>query len=289
MEQLHSLPFGKVSIDKWSQMATNQLKGADPFEKLGWAEVGVTSIKPYYDSSDLEELEYLVSFYSSLPNHRWKLYERIQVNNEKEANEKAVEALMGGCDGIIFENSSNELDTKSLLKEIDCSICDISIGFHELHLQGMNDNNTYYSKIENHAIHQLQEIINNIGQDHGWIHRLAFKDFFIEVATLRALRYLLNTDLKMYDVKIHTQIPMHESAESQWFLNTTAALASILGGTTSIDLPTATGESRISRNVGNLIREENGIEEYHDQCGGSFYIEALTHQIIQNARIKTAK
>jgi methylmalonyl-CoA mutase N-terminal domain/subunit len=105
----------------------------------------------------------------------------------------------------------------------------------------------------------------------------------MEIATLRALKFLLK---KSGHIHIHTHIPKHASDEHQWFLNTTAGLASILGGSHSIDFSTAIGDPRISRNTGNLIREESGIEEYSDQCGGSYYIEVLTDRIVKKVEEK---
>ena len=51
-----------------------------------------------------------------------------------------------------------------------------------------------------------------------------------------------------------------------------------------IQLKSAHGDwrdPRITRNVGNLIREESKITEYQDQCGGAYLVEVLTDQIIK--------
>ena len=59
-----------------------------------------------------------------------------------------------------------------------------------------------------------------------------------------------------------------------------------MGGSHSVDFSTASGDTRISRNTGNLIREESGINTYSDQCGGSYYVETLTDKIIKKVTEK---
>ncbi|MEM6812768.1 MAG: methylmalonyl-CoA mutase family protein [Bacteroidota bacterium] len=131
---------------------------------------------------------------------------------------------------------------------------------------------------------QVRCLLKAIDTSSKWVYRKAFPDFFLEIATVRAFRFMLNIKKKRNDIRIHTSIPHHKLAENQWFLNTTSGLASILGGSDSIDIPTAIGHDRISRNIGHLIREESGIDMYEDQCGGSYLIESLTHQIIQQVK-----
>lgn len=289
MEKLNLEAFSSITKDQWEVLAAKQLKGANPKEHLSWENDAEISLDGYYDSSDLSELNYLSDFFSTLPPHRWKLYESIPKMEITKSNTSAIKALMGGCDGIIFEDFSYE-NLDSVLKDINPEICDICIitndnteppkeifGF--ISAPGGNCIASYESQ---NPIAQLKSILSEISNE-KFIRRIAFKDFFLEIASVRALRFLLATkDIK--EVHIHTKVPAHEHTDHQWFLNTSSALASILGGSHSIDLTTAIGDSRISRNTGNLIREESGINEYTDQCGGSYYIEVLTHKIIQEVK-----
>lgn len=290
MEELNLNIFPTISKEKWKQLAEKQLKGADPESQLGWTNSAGIDLAAYYDQSDLENLKYLENFFSGLRTHRWKLYEEIQVTNAKQANKEILMALMGGCDGIILNIEDDQM-LDSVLEGVDRTICDISIrSSKDIQSTGLSgfimspNGNCLYSEPMENAIDQLTDLLSQVSnQSH--IHRNAFKDFFLEIASVRSLRFLLSTK-DLNDVHIHSHIPLHESVEHQWFLNTSSALASILGGSHSIDLPTAIGDSRISRNVGNLIREESGIEEYSDQCRGSFYIETLTDKIIKEVKAK---
>jgi methylmalonyl-CoA mutase len=286
LKNLDLSPFPKVDKATWNDLAKNQLKGEDPNEILSWQPFDGFSMGAYYDSSDIQGLDQQIEFFQSLPNHTWKLYEEISVINEKEANSKAIDALMGGCNGIIFNLKLIPI-TEELIKGIDSGICDLSF-INSIDNQsiapsksyGMNNENCLFeSKQHTSPVFHIEEFISSI--NHEFIFRTAFSDFFLEIATIRAIRYLLNVKLNKPDTKIHTCISAHAQDDHQWFLNTTAGLASILGGSHSVSFTTSKGDSRISRNVGNLIREESGIVEYQDQCGGSYYLEVLTNRLIE--------
>lgn len=249
---------------------------------LSWESFEIGSLKPFYEASDISNLSDQISFFTSLPSHRWKLFEIVKINSAKEGNRQAIEALMGGCDGIIFD-LEEPLNEDTLLNDIDTSICDISIlsEQHKVIANYMSPENTVREeKLAPSPVKQISWILRNIA-DKSHVHRFSFPDFFLEIATLRSLRFLLNNDENRGHIEIHSQTSVNENPEYQWFLNTTAALASILGGSHSISVTTITGDPRISRNVGNLIRDESKITEYSDQCGGSYYLENLTAQIVE--------
>lgn len=292
MKELNLDIFPKVDQAKWTQLAQNQLKGEDPFDKLNWESHGISELKPYYDSTDSDSFNYLNEFFTTLSSHRWKLYQSIKVGDEKASNQDALAALMGGCDGLIFDLDDKK-DLKRLLHNVDLAICDVSIMSqgYELELpSGVTMTQTPSSKNAvgsftnfQSPIAQLSHILSQISNE-KYIIRKSFSDFFLEIATVRALRFLVEKVKGLNGTHIHTSVSSHESEEHQWFLNTTAGLASILGGSHSIDMPTQLGDERITRNVGNLIRDESQINEYTDQCGGSYFVDSLTDKIIQEVK-----
>lgn len=298
MKELDLSIFAKADKADWLQLAQDQLKGADPMEQLKWETHGLTGLVPYYDYSDTANLSYLSDFFSGISGHRWKLYQQVKVSNEAASNKEALNALMGGSDGIIF-HLERETDFSLLLKEIDINICDISIisdfpindvpdGISGMRKVVGQTNCLFEQKVHSSAVDQIENLIGNFNNE-SFLHRTAFSDFFLEVAAVRALRYLIEKEKKGENVHIHTSVPNHATDEYQWFFNTTAGLAAIIGGSHSIDMHTAIGDSRITRNVGNLIREESKIEEYQDQCGGSYFVENLTHSIIQEVLNRLSK
>lgn len=282
MKNLQLSDFPKSSLADWIKVAEKQLKKEDPIKELTWNTGGIEEVKPFYHSSDLEALSDQLTFFENLPPHRWKLYEEISVGEGTVSNQHALDALMGGCDGIIF-SGADDYDPEVLMKGIDPSICDISIlGTPNFSISNsMNMGNTVIESGPSESpVTQIASILGQLSNKQ-YIYRKAFNDFFLEVACVRALNYCISNEVEADHVEIHSQIALHEDPEFQWFVNTTAGLASILGGSHSIGMPTSIGDNRITRNVGNLIRDESKIETYSDQCGGSYYVESLTARIIE--------
>lgn len=293
MEHLDLARFSPTNKQEWLQLAQQQLKGVDPIEKLQWHPHPEIGAQPYYDEGDTRELGYLTTFFLECPKHSWKLYQRVSENETDLANQKALEALAGGCDGIIFD-LERSITSSELLKGIITDICDISIvnGAESLEAFGAgfdlrNPTDSLIVKQEELEIEQISQIVNEYNQQSHLV-RQASTDFFFEIACLRAIRYLLyqHHDIDPWNIHFHTFIPINNAQDQQWFLNTTGSLASILGGSNSVSFQASDGMDRISRNVGNLIREESGIVQYEDQCGGSYFVESLTHQIIETVNKK---
>ena len=294
MKELNLNSFPSVTKTEWQELAKKQLKGTE-LSSLNWTVSSPIESGPYYDNSDTHQLKYLTKFFEEQSPFQWKLYEQIKVSNDEQGNAEALEALAGGCDGVIFE-IENEVNVELLLKDIILDICDIHFldphGKLEMDHLPKNIQGVVISKQPIQELLPPEDSINfiiNALQDlepSQVIYRSISGDFFFDIASLRALRYLITEvkELDPFSIHIHSHIPQHPSLGHQWFLNTTSGLASILGGSTSLGFSTAQGNPRISRNVGNLFREEAKINEYTDQCGGSYYIEWLTHSIIQECK-----
>jgi len=128
-------------------------------------------------------------------------------------------------------------------------------------------------------------------------------NFFMEVAKLRAARTLwfrvmdglgaqkdrskmLRTHCQTSGVSLQEQDPYNNVIRT-----TIEALAAVLGGTQSlhtnaldeaIALPTDFS-ARIARNTQLVIQEESGVCNVVDPLGGSYYVEALTQQLVDDA------
>ncbi|MDF2638325.1 MAG: methylmalonyl-CoA mutase [Novosphingobium lindaniclasticum] len=128
-------------------------------------------------------------------------------------------------------------------------------------------------------------------------------NFFMEVAKLRAARVLWHrvmTQLGAKDerskmLRTHCQtsgVSLQEQDPYNNVIRTTIeAMASMLGGTQSlhtnaldeaIALPTDFS-ARIARNTQIIIQEETGMCNVVDPLGGSYYIESLTQQLVDQA------
>jgi methylmalonyl-CoA mutase len=128
-------------------------------------------------------------------------------------------------------------------------------------------------------------------------------NFFMEVAKLRAARKLWHrvmTKLGAQDerskmLRTHCQTSGVSLTEQDPYNNvmrtTIEAMAAMLGGTQSlhtnaldeaIALPTDFS-ARIARNTQIVIQEETGMTKVVDPLGGSYYVEALTQELVDKA------
>ncbi|MDH3378487.1 MAG: methylmalonyl-CoA mutase [Gammaproteobacteria bacterium] len=130
-------------------------------------------------------------------------------------------------------------------------------------------------------------------------------NFFMEIAKLRAARYLwaelmstlfepkdprslmLRTHCQTSGVSLTVQDPYNNIVRT-----TIEALAAVLGGTQSLHtnsfdealaLPSEFA-ARIARNTQLVLREEAGLTKVVDPLGGSYYVESLTHSLATEAR-----
>ena len=129
-------------------------------------------------------------------------------------------------------------------------------------------------------------------------------NFFMEIAMLRAARFLWHDLIKPFNPKnskssmlrTHVQTSGWSLTEQDPYNNvirtTLEALAAVLGGTQSlhtnsfdeaVGLPTDFS-ARIARNTQIIIQEESQVCHTVDPLGGSYYIESLTDGIIKEAR-----
>ncbi|HVI51634.1 MAG TPA: methylmalonyl-CoA mutase [Candidatus Sulfotelmatobacter sp.] len=128
-------------------------------------------------------------------------------------------------------------------------------------------------------------------------------NFFMEVSKLRAARLLWARVMKQFEPKnpmslalrTHCQTSGVSLTEKDAYNNvirtTIEAMAAVLGGTQSlhtnaldeaIALPTPFS-ARIARNTQLIIAEETGIPHVVDPLGGSYYVEALTNALAEEA------
>lgn len=128
-------------------------------------------------------------------------------------------------------------------------------------------------------------------------------NFFMEVAKMRAARHIWhdvmdglgakNPKSKMLRTHCQTSgVSLQEQDPYNNVIRTTVeAMAAVLGGTQSlhtnaldeaIALPTDFS-ARIARNTQLVLQEETGITNVADPLGGSYYVEALTAKLVEEA------
>lgn len=128
-------------------------------------------------------------------------------------------------------------------------------------------------------------------------------NYFVEIAKLRALRYLWSKILESYncasfihDCQIHCQTSSFYDSTLSPYTNmlraTTEAMSAVVGGCDALTVlaydsviseqNSELGE-RIARNVSILMREEAYLDKTIDPSAGSYYIENLTYQLSAEA------
>ncbi len=129
-------------------------------------------------------------------------------------------------------------------------------------------------------------------------------NYFMEIAKMRAARVLWAKLIKQFDpqnpksmaLRTHSQTSGWSLTEQDPFNNVIRtcleAMAAALGHTQSlhtnsldeaIALPTDFS-ARIARNTQLYLQEETGITRVIDPWGGSYYVEALTHELLKRGR-----
>jgi len=129
-------------------------------------------------------------------------------------------------------------------------------------------------------------------------------NFFMDIAMLRAARFLWAELMRQFNPKnINSTMLRTHCQTSGWSLTqqdpynnvvrtTLECLSAVLGGTQSlhtnsfdeaVGLPTELS-ARISRNTQIIVQEESHICDVVDPLGGSYYVETLTQNIIDEVR-----
>ncbi|MCQ6273767.1 methylmalonyl-CoA mutase [Bacillus sp. V3B] len=135
------------------------------------------------------------------------------------------------------------------------------------------------------------------------VHFSIGSHFFMEVAKLRATRALWSKVTEAYGVSVKKQGQLVISADTSWFTKTAydpyvnllraanEAFAAVLGGVqylhvspyNELEGKTSAFSERIARNIQLLLKDEVRLGSVVDPAGGSWYIESLTDQLIEQA------
>jgi methylmalonyl-CoA mutase len=135
------------------------------------------------------------------------------------------------------------------------------------------------------------------------------RDFFAEIAKIRAFRILWSNMIDQYkpahncsrNIIVHTYTSKFYSTLYDPYVNmlrtTTQSMSAIVGGAdivTTLSYNEASNEQnsfseRIARNMQLLLQEESYLDKVIDPAGGSYYVEYLTNELAQKAWNKFQK
>lgn len=347
--------FSPANRNDWIQVASAEIDGKNPLEALQWHKSGVSGL-PYYDSENTPANPFSLtpSGNDFLGARSWHNLPIIKALDAQEANQKALNYLAAGADGILFDLQKDELSLETLLNNIEWPYCSIGFSMHAItsnfcdqlekylaqknfdpvSIQGFIQQKTYphHPQVLHKLIHILDsykkirciciasneqlvpdqisdmlvkavEILDQLDNQTAVAEQVFFSinlstDFFIEIARLKVLRMLWHKILHAYGSQAKSNaIHIHTTSEAWISENlephgnllkaTTAGLASILGGCTSLSLEPADINderlTRIARNISHILREESHINKVADPTVGSYYLEQLIQQLSETA------
>lgn len=183
--------------------------------------------------------------------------------------------------------------------------------FHQqqsLHCLGLLLPNTDFTQSIAEALHEAVQVVHAL-QELGLtatevLPRICFavqigNDFFLEIARLRAMRWLWFQIVRAYGLNSYAPGSLHIQAlstawcsetfgpHSNMIKSTTAAMAAVIGGCNALAIVPEHEEDgrmrRIARNVSLLLKEESHFDWVADPLAGSYYVERLTTQMAQKA------
>lgn len=127
--------FPAVPTEKWEEVITADLKGADYERKLVWRTGEGFNVRPYYRAENLEGIKFLGSQAGEFPyvrgthpHNRWHIHQTIKVVSAKEANAEALKVLNSGVDSLGFQiekEGFTAADLDQLLKGIVLTAVDV--------------------------------------------------------------------------------------------------------------------------------------------------------------------
>ncbi|MEE2954143.1 MAG: methylmalonyl-CoA mutase [Bacteroidota bacterium] len=266
-------------------------------------------ISPFYHN-DIKQKNFIINF----PND-WYIYQLINVEDPKEANKRALNAIKNNVNGICFSNPKN-LDI--LLKDID---------FRTIRLDFRNYTKSFiedWIEITNKknitaSLHGLEEINNQINtvfangntvreqiknafekglsnKRNIQFHFIIGNNYFLEIAKLKAFRILWESKTNT-DPFIFVETAEKKKKDLNNLLKTTTeCMSAIFGGANAIminhnnllkkDTDTVT---RLCVNQQLILKQESYLNKVLDPAAGSYYIDYLINELLQEYNIKNKK
>lgn len=185
--------FEGMSSKAWKQKIQFDLKGADYNDSLIWKTNEDINVKPFYHADE----------FSSLPNvsnskaTEWKISQSITVINEKEANQKALNAISRGAENILFIIKSETISVEDLFQDIDFNKTSIAIKCQFL---SANFATKIFSlkkrEFEKSQITIHTDIIGNLAKTGNWYMNL--KEDHIKFETILKTTKHLSVNLSLY-------------------------------------------------------------------------------------------
>ncbi len=185
--------FDEVSAKQWKQKIQYDLKGADYNETLIWKSAEGVNVKPFYHEDDFKE------DFQPVPGQpqTWKIAQKIFVDDEKIANNIALDALNRGAEAIIF-TAAEDFDPRTVFKDFPFEAASIYFNLTFL-------SEAFYTKLikffsqKNATVYYNIDLIGNLARTGNWFHNLKKDhDLLDTIFQKHGSENLLSVDTTLY-------------------------------------------------------------------------------------------
>lgn len=185
--------FDEVSAKQWKQQIQFDLKGADYNETLVWQSPEGVNVKPFYHADDFKDE------FRPIPGqpNSWKIAQKIFIDDEKIANNIALDALNRGAESIIFL-AEKEFDFNKTFENFPFETAPIYFEIKFLS-EAFYSNLIHFLSEKNATVFYNIDIIGNLARTGNWFHNLK-KDHEILNAILErnAAENIFSVDAGLY-------------------------------------------------------------------------------------------
>jgi len=134
----------------------------------------------------------------------------------------------------------------------------------------------------------IEDVCNRV-----FIYSTTGSEFFIEIAKLRALRVIIKALLSAYKINSSREVeilcisPAYQNQSynphGSMIKSTYAGMSSIIGGCNTLIIEPHENSDLVqgvTAQISNILKEEAHLDKVNDPGAGSYFIENLTHQLI---------
>ena len=255
--------FDEVSAKEWKQKIQYDLKGADYNDTLLWQSTEGINVKPVYHQDDFE-----TAFEPILgqPEH-WRIAQDIFVDDEKIANNLALDAVARGAEAIVF-TADKEFSVEAVFNEFPFEKACIYFKLNFL-------SEAFYIKLiqffqgKNATVNYNIDLLGNLARTGNWFHNLK-KDHEILNAILQKYpsENILSVDAGLYQNAGANMVQQlaYALAQANEYLN---HLSPETGGNHSMTFKLAVGSNyffeiakiRALRKLYAVLAKEYGLSE----------------------------
>lgn len=306
--------FATVTLQDWENLVKKQLKTDDIYAILSKENLEGITVKPYYDKSPenlqnlpkVEESTHLVAKYQEgleedayaflLNNNVEKLYDKtIFVAKEDLAGHITLSEenrYFSLIDVFVNNEINSQLAEELLSKNFERNICvDASL------YQNAGASITQQLAF---ALGKAKDLAEVFGAE--ILNKLVFKfaigaNYFFEIAKIRAFKILFNQFSKEFKLDlipyIFAETSLRNKAkndeENNLIRSTLEIAAAMIAGSDAVfandfkvqNSNTLSEEISFKQQV--ILAYESIINVFEDAANGSYYVEEITHQLVENA------